>query len=159
MQHDFPENVESVPAFLCMYCFVWLSYGKNDEVTLTRKGLSVLETYAEIESLKFMEGGALIRLGELSEPLPIIKARMSEASEEEIDEMKKENELYWQKVSKTDGVFVESESAIWLYLIYACFIYPQKLSSNYYWLIRITQKLSSILFSYVTFLTVWSVAR
>lgn len=58
------------------------SYGKNEECTLTKKGLEVLETLAEIQSIKFMDGGALVKLGELSEPLVIIKARMSEASNE-----------------------------------------------------------------------------
>lgn len=49
-------------------------------MTLTKKGLEVLESYAEIKSLKFLDGGALVKLGELSEPLTIIKARMSDAS-------------------------------------------------------------------------------
>lgn len=46
---------------------------------------------AEIQSIKFMDGGALVKLGELSEPLTIIKARMSDASSEEIDELIREH--------------------------------------------------------------------
>lgn len=108
MSHDFPENVESVPAYLCMYSFPLCSYGKNEEVLLTRKGLQVLEAYAEIQSLKFMEGGALVRVGELSEPLPIIKARMSEASEEEIGELQRERQQYLLEVSSANSGLVKA---------------------------------------------------
>jgi hypothetical protein len=44
--------------------------------------------------MKMLEGGVMIKLGELSEPLNIIKAKMSEASSEEINEMIKKSNSY-----------------------------------------------------------------